>query len=117
MYQQSLQLSGKYSRAKLASGSTAAQLHHPTCPGTALLVTWEDAPNSDQVAAAGVCRVLQDGFGYNVIQLHLRQTDPEAALKSQVESLLENAQCSLNPFFLYYRGNGTIKHGKPFWRL
>ncbi|CZR55521.1 uncharacterized protein PAC_05409 [Phialocephala subalpina] len=95
-----------------------ASIHiDPSRPSAALLVTWEGAPNSEQVEAARVCAALEEGFGYKGISLRLPQTDPEAALISQVQSLLKDAELALNPFVVYYRGNGFIKNRKPFWRL
>jgi len=89
----------------------------PSRPSRALLITWEGAPISEQVEAAGICKALEDGFGYRGVQLLLPPKDLEAALTSQVQSLLKDAELALNPFFVYYRGNGFIKNGRQFWRL
>jgi len=101
-------------RVSSASGLTRIDQSQPS---KALLISWEGSPGSDQAEAADICSALEEGFGYIGIKYSLPQIDPEAALSSQLQSLLKDCELASNPFVIYYHGNGFIKNGKPFWRL
>jgi hypothetical protein len=111
---QYFQASNDALRVSSASGSTQID---PSQPSKALLITWEGSPRSEQIEAAEICSALEEDFGYIGIKYSLPQIDPEAALSSQLQSLLKDSELAVNPLVVYYRGNGFIKNGKPFWRL
>ncbi|KAK6080206.1 tyrosine-protein phosphatase non-receptor type 6 [Seiridium cupressi] len=90
----------------------------PFRPGKALIISWEGEPGLNQPRVAlELSDSLRESYGCHIEDFKLPLTKAEMALKTKISSLLGKNEPAENPSIIYYRGQGLIKDGKPFWRL